>query len=138
MSRCHSVGWVLSVAIALLSVSGCAKEIPEPGGQAIDFSSPKNVVSHIFWAARTGTDSGLASLCDSNFGNPSVKRICAVRKSSPDWESFRENFARGTLNGEPRIAGDRAVLKFHYGPDGATPQTMTLERRDKKWFLKSF
>ncbi len=133
----HSLIVLVFVFIAL--PLGCAKEIPDPGGETIDFESPKSVVSHVFWAARTGRASGLASLCDpQGGGNAAVQRVCTVSADSPDWQSFRDNFAKGKLNGEPRVAGDNAVLKFLYGPNGSNPETMKLARRNGRWYLESF
>ena len=126
------------VGLALL-LGGCAKEIPDPGAEEVDPTNPKSVLGSVFWAARTGKADHLASLCSPDgSGNASVKRICRVTPDSPDWTSFRENFSRGHINGEPRITGDTAVLKFLYGPSGSTKETMTMTRRDGRWFLERF
>ena len=129
----------LAVAFITVALLACAKEIPEPGGEVIDYQSPKNLVSHIFWAARTGNTGKLATLClPDEAGNEAVRRVCGVVRGHGEWSSFQSNFAKGKLNGEPRVSGDTAVLKFLFGPDGAMPETMKLVRRDGRWYLESF
>ncbi len=135
-----------TIAIAtaiILGAPGCAKDIPDPAGEHVDFQNPKSVLGHVFWAARTGQTKSLGSLCrpvilPDDGGSASVRRICAVTADSAEWLSFRDNFAMGKLAGEPRIATDSAVLKFHYGPDGSTAETMMLSRVGERWYLESF
>lgn len=129
---------LLAAMIAVIATTGaCAEDVKDPISGEVDFSNPKSVLGHVFWAARTGETGKLASLC-APAAHAAARRVCAVTKKSDDYASFRKNFARGTLNGEPRIAGDTAVIKFLYGPRGADRETMTLVRRDGRWLLQSF
>lgn len=130
--------WLRILAVLALFV-GCAKEIEDPISDQVDFSDPKSVLGSVFYAARSGETGHLSGLCaPAGEASRSVRRICAVTAGSPDFASFRANFAEARLNGEPRIAGDRAELKFLYGPGGAEPELMTLVKRDGRWLLKRF
>jgi hypothetical protein len=122
---------------AMTCAAACAKDIADPVSAEVDWSRPKSVLGHVFWAARTGETDKLASLCDRG-ANHAARRICAVTPASTDYPSFRKNFGRARLNGEPRIAGDTALIKFLYGPDVTARETMTLVRRDGRWLLQSF
>ncbi len=127
------------LAAALLVLVGCSKTIDDGGSDHVDFSNPKRVVSSIFFAARTGRASHLASLCDpEGSANQYAKRICHLQVGDADWASFVENFAEGTLTGEPRITGDRAMINFAFGKSGNESETMELVRRDGRWFLVAF
>jgi len=73
----------------------------------------------------------------------SIEGISAVllpynNDDTPDWESFRRAFARGRLNGEPRVHGDHARLDFVFGPAGDDSETMELVRRGGRWYLSAF
>lgn len=125
--------------IAAILCAGCAEDIADPISGDVDFANPKSVLGSVFYAARTGEIGHLASLCDPRgTANHAVQRICALEAQSSDLGSFRANFARARLNGEPRISGDTAVIKFLYGPKGTDRETMTLVRRDGRWYLQSF
>ena len=128
----------LAVIAALLAL-GCAEDVADPIRGDIDRADPKSVLGHVFWAARTGETAQLASLCDpAGEGNDAVARVCAVAPGSSDYAAFREMFSRGRLNGEPRISGETAVIKFLYGPKGTDREAMTLVRRGERWYLQSF
>jgi len=125
------------VFAALLCV--CAKEVNDGGSSNVDFSDPKSVLAAVFYAARSGDADHLSTLCDPHGdGNEHTERICSVRRGGPDWDSFRTNFASGRLNGEPRMTGDTAVVRFIYGPQGKLTENMKLVRRGDRWFLHSF
>ena len=127
----------LVLAAALLG--GCAKEIQDPRSERVDPRDPKSVTASIFYAAETGRTDHLRGLCDPRGENDSdTARICAMTPSSPAWRSFRDTFARGRLNGEPRVSGDRAALHFLFGPEGVDSETMELVQRDGRWYLLSF
>lgn len=126
-----------ALVAAALSIGACAEHVEDPIAGEVDFASPKSVLGHVFWAARNADPSKLATLCAPD-ANDAARRVCAVTRDGDDFASFRANFARGHLNGEPRIAEDTAVIKFLYGPEGADRETMTLVRRDGRWLLRSF
>ena len=129
---------VLIVALAQ-AWGGCVKDIDDGGSSEVDFRDPKKVVAAVFYAAQSGDASALASLCDPRGGgNEAVLRVCAQRPGEGLWESFRRQFSRGTLLGEPRVSGDRALLNFAFGPAGDEPETMELVRRGDRWFLFRF
>jgi hypothetical protein len=129
--------FVSLAAAAAIAALACAEDIADPISAGVDFSDPKSVLGHVFWAARSGDTGRLGELCDVS-ANRAARRICAVTAASPDVGSFRKNFGRARLNGEPRISGDTAIIKFLYGPEGAARETMTLVRRDGRWLLRSF
>jgi hypothetical protein len=130
---------VLVVVAAAAVLAGCAKTIDDPVSGEVDFTSPKSVLGSVFHAARTGETDHLAGLCDpAGEASAPARRICAVTADSKDFASFRANFARARLDGEPRIAGDQASIKFLYGPRGSDPEVMKLVRREGRWYLLSF
>lgn len=128
-----------AVAVVAAGHMGCAKEIADPRSADIDHANPKSVLGGVFYAAETGDDKVLAELCEpGGAGTQSVLRICGLTKDSPEWSSFRQSFARGRLNGEPRISGDRALLHFVFGPEGKDSETMELIKVDGRWYLHGF
>lgn len=135
-----AVGFRLSMVVVVLVVApGCAKEVEDPVSGTVNFADPKSVTASIFYAAESGRVAHLAGLCDPRGENDEdTARICAMTPSSPEWDDFRTEFARGRLNGEPRVSGDRAALHFLFGPDGRQSETMELVRRDGRWYLSSF
>lgn len=129
----------LAVALWVVLASACAKEIHDPRSADVDFSDPKSVVGSIFFAAEHGSTAHLAGLCDpTGAANPEARRVCAAHPGASDWDSFRRAFARGRLNGEPRIHGDHARLDFLFGPEGDDGETMELVRRGGRWYLSAF
>jgi len=123
--------------VLIAALAACAEDVADPIKPDVDYSDPKSVLGSVFWAARSGDTTQLAGLCDAG-ANQAAARVCAVTALGADFEAFRKNFARGRLNGEPRVTGDRALLKFLYGPKGTDRETMTLVRRDGRWYLQSF
>jgi hypothetical protein len=135
------VGCRRSFALALSVVLGsaCAKEIHDPRSADVDFGDPKSVVASVFFAAEHGSAAHLAGLCDpTGAASPAARRVCAAHPGAPDWGSFRRAFARGRLNGEPRVHGDHARLDFVFGPAGDESETMELVRRGGRWYLSAF
>jgi hypothetical protein len=129
----------LLAAVLAAALMACAEDVVDPRSAEVDFRDPKSVIGSVFYAAETGRTAHLAGLCDpAGEGDGDTRRICAMHPGAPDWESFRRNFARGRLNGEPRVHGDRAMLAFLFGPDGRDGETMELVRRDGRWYLSSF
>jgi len=125
-------------AVALLSAA-CSKHIDDGGSATVDFSNPKRVVSSVFFAAQNEQSDHLAGLCDpEGEGNAFVDRICSETVGGGDWPKFVRQFSKGTLIGEPRISGDRAMVNFAFGPEGTDPETMELVNRDGKWYLLAF
>lgn len=126
-------------ALACAFAAACAKEIEDPRSDQVDFADPKSVTASIFYAAESGRAGHLRSLCDPRGENDDdTARICAMTPASADWTDFRAQFARAHLNGEPRVAGDRAALHFVFGPDATRSETMELVRRDGRWYLSAF
>jgi len=124
---------------AVVVASACAKEVQDPRSSRVNFADPKSVTASVFYAADSGQTEHLKTLCDPRGENDDdTRRICAMTPASPDWDDFRAQFARGKLNGEPRVSGDRAALHFLFGPDGKESETMELVRRDGRWYLSSF
>ena len=137
------MGFSLSIAarlaLAAALFGACAKEIQDPHSDEVDFTDPKSVTAQIFHAAATGRADNLRALCDPRGENDEdTARICAMTAAAPDWAGFRAEFARGHLNGEPRVSGDRAALHFVFGPDATRSETMELVRRDGRWYLSAF
>jgi len=134
MGRC-----LLAAVLAAALLAACAEEVMDPRSAQVDFRDPKSVTGSIFYAAESGHTAHLAGLCDpAGASDDDTRRICAMHPGAPDWASFRRNFARGRLNGEPRVHGDHAALEFLFGPDGRDGETMELVRRDGRWYLSTF
>ncbi len=137
LSTFPTLAFALAVGLAL--AAACAKEIQDPHSDQVDFADPKSVTAQIFYAADTGRTDNLRALCDPLGENDvDTARICAMTAASPDWADFRVQFARGHLNGEPRVSDDRAALHFVFGPDATRSETMELVRRDGRWYLSAF
>jgi hypothetical protein len=130
---------IQALAVIAALVAGCAKEVEDPRSDRIDFGDPKSVVAQIFYAAESGRAEHLKELCDPRGDNDEdTARICRLTPDSPDWPDFRAQFAHAHLNGEPRVAGDRAALHFVFGPRATESETMELVRRDGRWYLFEF
>lgn len=118
---------------------GCKKQVVDPVREEVDFGDPKSVTAALFWAAAHDDDTHLASLCDPAGENDAeTARVCGLRRGAPDWAAFRAAFAEATLNGEPRISGDRASIYLVYGAGRAETETMELVRREGRWYLFEF
>ncbi|HUS68578.1 MAG TPA: hypothetical protein VMZ28_28780 [Kofleriaceae bacterium] len=129
---------LLYSAVAGLA-AGCEKKIVDPVRAEVDFGDPKAVTAALFWAAAHDDDTHLASLCDPRGENDTdTDRVCALTRRSSDWPAFREAFARGRLDGEPRVHGDHAAIYFVFGPRVDQSETMELVRRDGRWYLWGF
>ena len=109
-----------------------------PAG-GVDQSNPVKVLEQVFAAAAAGKPDGLAGLCDpAGSGDGDVKRICASKPDDPKWKEFVEYFAKGKVEGAPRVTGDAAEIDFMFGPDGSKKETMKLKQIGGKWYLASF
>lgn len=105
----------------------------------VDFEDPASVLQAVFRAAQSGDFSQLAGLCDplgENDGD--TADICAMTADDDLAASFREWFATGQITGEAAINGDQAELPFTFGPNGDQDETMTLIRRNGRWYLSGF
>lgn len=111
---------------------------PAPGS-SVDQSDPAKVVQVVFDAAQTQSFAALAGLCDPQGENDEdTAMICAITPGHADKDSFVTYFAKGKVNGEVTVSGDRAQVPFLFGPDGDQQETMSLIRRDGKWYLLEF
>ncbi len=129
---------LLTIATLTLG-SSCSKTIDDRGASDVDFTSAKRVVSAVFFAAQNDESHHLASLCDpKGASNRHVQRICKQSVEGDDWPAFKRQFQNGKLIGEARVSGDRAMVNFVFGPEGTTPETMELVRRNARWYLLAF
>jgi hypothetical protein len=127
-----------SLCIALVA---CKKDSKETTGAAAatDHSDPVKVVEQIFAAASSGSANALPGLCDpAGTGDGDVKRVCGAKPGDPKWDEFKSYFAKGKVDGAAQIEGDKAAVKFQFGPDGTKQETMNLKKIDGKWYLASF
>lgn len=133
MTTLKSLIILLSLSMTLMSCGG-------GGGGKLDQTNPKSVVEYIFSSAKSGDFSGLSQLCDPKGENDGdTKRICNLaNEEAKVKDSFKEYFAKGTVVGEAEVEGDKAAVKFKFGPDGSKDETMNLVQRDGKWYLSSF
>lgn len=105
----------------------------------VDFADPAAVLQAVFTAAQTGDPTALPYLCDPlGESDGDVAMICTLDAAHDDWEGFVAYFAPGQITGEPVVDGDTAAIDFAFGPDGDQAETMTLVRRDGKWFLRGY
>ena len=108
-------------------------------GSSVDQSDPAKVVQAVFDAAQTQSFVALASLCDPQGQNDKdTATICAMTADHSDKDSFVTYFAKGKINGEVAVSGDRAQVPFLFGPNGDQQETMSLIQRDGKWYLLEF
>lgn len=142
---------LLLACTAVLLTATAARADSPPLPVTPDQTTPQGVVGSLLAAARSGQLSFLHQLCDPQHENDGdTECLCAL---SPRFQTercpedsgnrltgarFTEYFARGSLQGEPRIEGDRAEVDFLFGPDGTRKETMRLVKRGEKWYLLSF
>ena len=118
-------------AVFSFSLTACG------GGGGGDQSSPEGVVKMVFAAASSGDLSSLKDLCDPQGENDGdTRRICESADKNPD--EFKEYFAKGKINGESTVEGERAEVPFLFGPDGTKEESMRVIKRGDKWYLYSF
>lgn len=107
----------------------------------VGFSDPSSVVQVIFDAAATEDFEILSEICDPLGDNDGDTRdICSCGKEDVDKEllkSFVEYFAKGKVV-STSIEGDWAKVEFKFGPNGNKDETMSLVKRDGKWYLSGF
>lgn len=119
------------------AATGAAPSTAAPA--AADNSDPVKVVEQIFAAASSGSASALPGLCDpAGGGDGDVKRVCGSKPGDEKWEEFKTYFAKGKVSGPAAIEGDKAAVKFTFGPDGTKEETMNLKQIDGKWYLDGF
>jgi hypothetical protein len=124
-----------SLCVALVA---CKKETAG-AATATDHSDPVKVVEQIFAAAQSGNADALPGLCDpAGTGDGDVKRVCGAKPGAAKWDEFKSYFAKGKIDGAATIEGDKAAVKFLFGPDGTKQETMNLKKIDGKWYLGGF
>jgi hypothetical protein len=137
MLACSSLR--LGALCLVLALGGCDKKVDDRGSSTVDFTDSKRVLSSVFYAAQSGHSEHLATLCDpEGEANSHALRICSQVEGSDEWKAFVEQFSKGRLIGEARIAGDRALVNFVFGKSGTQRETMELVRRDGRWYLLAF
>jgi len=138
------------LALLLMLLPAAVANAP-PVPPSPDQSTPDGVVQGVITAARWGHLSYLHQLCDPQKENDGdTECLCAL---SPKFETekcpedsgnrltpaqFAEYFARASVQGEPRVEGDRAEVDFLFGPEGKRGETMELIKRGDKWYLLQF
>lgn len=143
---------VLFFALATPALADDIKPAAPPSSTgAVDQSKPEAVVQAMFDAARTEEFAPLATLCDplqQNDGDTDC--ICAMAPrykahqcsqnsmNRVSVEEYKQYFLKGSVKGEARIEGDAAEVDFLFGAEGRNSETMSLVRRDGKWYLSSF
>ncbi len=104
---------------------------------SVDFSRPEPVLQAVFDAARSGDTSQLAKLCDPNGKNDGdTKKLCRVTGGGHEFESFKSDFAKGSII-NTELGDGKAEVYFSYGPDGTKDGVMNLIQRKGKWYLFS-
>ncbi len=105
----------------------------------VDQTDPAKVVQAVFTAAQTQSFTTLSGLCDPQGENDKdTATICTMTAGHADEDSFVTYFATGKISGEVTVSGDRAQVPFLFGPNGDQAETMSLIRRDGKWYLLEF
>jgi len=131
-------GWQDFAPIYGEMIESLALDEPQTTGE-IDWTDPASVLQAVFTAAQTEDFSRLPELCDPlGEHDGDTDAICNMAADHPDRDAFVAAFAQAQLNGDPLIDGDRAEVPFLYGPNGDQEETMTLIRRDGKWYLLGF
>jgi hypothetical protein len=103
----------------------------------MDQSTPAGTAELIFNAARTGDYSRLKEAIAAT-ADEDGKMIASVEADKLLQESFKTYFAKGMVNGEPVISGNRAEVKIKFGPDGKKEETFNMILLNGKWYLESF
>jgi hypothetical protein len=127
------VPFLLLFAAAACSGDGAAK-----ANAKADQSSPKALAESIFTAARTGDLASLDGIAAAD-ADKDAKNVAGVAKADPkDQQGFRDFFAKGKVDGEPKVAGETAEVAILFGPDGQKPETFNMVKTNGVWFLQSF
>jgi predicted small secreted protein len=128
---------IMIAVIAALVITGCNNDKKSGAGKADPQSSPGAVAETIFDAAKSGNYQTLPQLIDSEADGDS-KRIGSVASDPAMQEEFKKYFAKGKMNGEPLVEGDKASVKILFGPDGDKEETFEMVKKNGNWYLKSF
>jgi hypothetical protein len=117
-------------------------------------ASPENVMNTIFQAAKTGEVGVLKFLlppydnaqgkvpCDGDckaLCNPGNDRMRdELGHNYIELHDFKSYFSKAKIIGSPTIIGNKAEVKFVFGPNLESNETMNLQRINGKWYLSSF
>lgn len=104
-------------------------------------TSPEAIVQIVLDAAASGNLAPLETLCDPQGENDGdTQMICDVARDATNREEFVSFFGTGKVAGEARLSpqGDLAEVPMLVGPDGDEEETMTLIKRDGRWYLYEF
>jgi hypothetical protein len=120
-------------------------------GFTVDFEDPTSVVEAIFYAAKTEDFKILGELCDpEGEGDGDTKSLCALSlykiAGSAGNKITREEFVEifknakisGTTINRSDKWGDFADVPILFGSNADKEETITLIKRDGKWYLGSF
>lgn len=102
---------------------------------------PLSVVQAVFDAAKSGDLSILSELCDpTGAGDGDTKSLCSINNNSSQRgkEGFINYFKNGKITSNAVISGNRATVKFKFGPDGTKDEEFELNLVAGKWYLSSF
>ncbi len=113
--------------------------ISKPEGTKVNHQSdPKSVVQLIFDVAKSGNLSELSDICSPTCDGD-TKGICNINSQTYyAQKDFVAYFRLGKIIENPIIIGDRASVKFKFGPDGTKEEEMNLIKINDKWYLHSF
>jgi|GEM_PF-2984921 len=145
---------VLLPACLVLALGGCGGEDKPygrdgaaptptpPAGPArpkLDASSPRALAESIFAIAKSGELALLSSIADPKDSDGDSKQVANIAQAPADkQDDFRKHFGPGSISGEINVEGDMAEVPILFGPDGKSPETFKLVKRDGRWYLHSF
>ena len=136
MSRlCFGVLAGLALAAVL---AGCGGE-KKSGPAKADQSSPKALAESIFAAARSGELGALEGIAAPTDSDGDARDVAGVAKAdAAKQESFKSFFAKGKVDGEVKVEGERAEVPILFGPDGTKKETFNMVKVAGLWYLQSF
>ena len=126
--------FVLASPLLFLLPLACSGE----ASVKVDQSSPQALAQSIFAAASSGDLAALQNIAAADADGDS-KRVAGVAKAeAAKQDEFRQYFSKGKVNGEVKVAGDRASVPILFGPDGSKPETLEMVKVSGLWYLSSF
>jgi hypothetical protein len=127
--RCFSF-----LPLTFVLLTGCTSD----AASKLDQTSPKGLAEGIFAAARGGDLAALAGIAATD-ADGDAKQVAGVGAAEAETQQrFRDHFAKGKVNGDAKVDGDKAEVPILFGPDGTRPETLNMVLVNGVWQLQSF
>ncbi len=111
--------------------------IPLDDANSVDpNSSPENAVKAMIKAGKTGNYEQLGKLCNNAIDmDGDAKDICGLAEGKGNKEEYNDFFGNASIKAT-RIKGNMAEVDIKTTAEGGEEETIILEQKDNKWYLK--